>query len=124
MSTRTAFAVQLTAVGLVAALLMEQRGHVITGMNNRIVWGVPHVGAVFLIVAASTFPASRPAPESTGFDVSLHVMLTWTGPAGARRSPPCPAACSSAGTAGARACRPRHRWRRSLTLRMKKRRHD
>jgi len=32
---------------------MESHGHVITGMNNQIVWGLPHVFAVFLIVAAS-----------------------------------------------------------------------
>ena len=32
---------------------MESHGHVISGMNNQIVWGLPHVFAVFLIVAAS-----------------------------------------------------------------------
>jgi molybdopterin-containing oxidoreductase family membrane subunit len=32
---------------------MEERGHIFTGMNNRIVWGMPHVFAIFLIVAAS-----------------------------------------------------------------------
>ncbi len=36
-----------------AALYMEHHGHFVTGMNNRIVWGMPHVFAVFLIVAAS-----------------------------------------------------------------------
>ena len=41
------------AAGLGAAWAMEHRGHVITGMTNRIVWGTPHVFAVFLIVAAS-----------------------------------------------------------------------
>jgi len=39
--------------GLGAAWMMEHHGHVITGMNNQIVWGLPHVFAVFLIVAAS-----------------------------------------------------------------------
>ena len=39
--------------GLAAAWTMEHQGHVITGMSNRIVWGTPHVFAVFLIVAAS-----------------------------------------------------------------------
>src|SRR5512134_1287679 len=39
--------------GLLAAWLMEHQGHAITGMSNRIVWGMPHVFAVFLIVAAS-----------------------------------------------------------------------
>ena len=39
--------------GLYAVHLMEEHGHIITGMNNQIVWGVPHVFAIFLIVAAS-----------------------------------------------------------------------
>jgi molybdopterin-containing oxidoreductase family membrane subunit len=43
----------LIAAGLAAAWVMEHHGHVITGMTNRIVWGTPHVVAVFLIVAAS-----------------------------------------------------------------------
>jgi Ni/Fe-hydrogenase subunit HybB-like protein len=43
----------LVAAGLAAAWTMEHQGHHITGMTNRIVWGVPHVFAVFLIVAAS-----------------------------------------------------------------------
>jgi molybdopterin-containing oxidoreductase family membrane subunit len=41
------------AAGLGAALYMEEHGHIVTGMNNQIVWGTPHVFAVFLIVAAS-----------------------------------------------------------------------
>ena len=32
---------------------MEHNGHHVTGMSNRIVWGMPHVFALFLIVAAS-----------------------------------------------------------------------
>ncbi len=32
---------------------METQGHVITGMNNHIVWGLPHVFAIFMIVAGS-----------------------------------------------------------------------
>ena len=43
----------MVAVGLGAAWYMEHHGHYVTGMSNRIVWGVPHVFAVFLIVAAS-----------------------------------------------------------------------
>ncbi|WP_051482783.1 NrfD/PsrC family molybdoenzyme membrane anchor subunit [Thioalkalivibrio sp. HK1] len=39
--------------GLAAAHTMDSEGHHITGMNNRIVWGLPHVFAIFLIVAAS-----------------------------------------------------------------------
>ncbi len=45
--------VALLALGLGAAVYMEQRGHIVTGMNNQVVWGTPHVFAVFLIVAAS-----------------------------------------------------------------------
>jgi Ni/Fe-hydrogenase subunit HybB-like protein len=43
----------LSAIGLAGALTMEHHGHIITGMTNQIVWGIPHVFAVFLIVAAS-----------------------------------------------------------------------
>ncbi len=41
------------AVALGAAHYMEEHGHVVTGMNNQVVWGLPHVFAIFLIVAAS-----------------------------------------------------------------------
>ena len=43
----------LILAGLGAAWTMEHQGHAITGMSNRIVWGMPHVFAIFLIVAAS-----------------------------------------------------------------------
>ncbi len=39
--------------GALAWNTMHHHGHVVTGMNNQIVWGLPHVFAVFLIVAAS-----------------------------------------------------------------------
>jgi len=39
--------------GLWAFVRMEHDGHAITGMTNQIVWGTPHVFAIFLIVAAS-----------------------------------------------------------------------
>jgi molybdopterin-containing oxidoreductase family membrane subunit len=39
--------------GLYAVHMMEHYGHIISGMNNQIVWGIPHVFAIFLIVAAS-----------------------------------------------------------------------
>ena len=39
--------------GALAWNTMHHHGHVITGMDNQIVWGLPHVFAVFLIVAAS-----------------------------------------------------------------------
>jgi molybdopterin-containing oxidoreductase family membrane subunit len=41
----------LAALG--AVYYMEHHGHYVTGMSNRIVWGMPHVFALFLIVAAS-----------------------------------------------------------------------
>ncbi len=43
----------IAVVGVLSAHHMEVEGHVITGMNNQIVWGLPHVFAIFLIVAAS-----------------------------------------------------------------------
>lgn len=43
----------LIAIGVGAAQYMEHEGHWVTGMNNQIIWGTPHVFAVFLIVAAS-----------------------------------------------------------------------
>lgn len=50
----------LVAAGLAMLLLglgafhyTEEHGHIVTGMNNQIVWGMPHVFAIFLIVAAS-----------------------------------------------------------------------
>jgi len=43
----------LALLGYWAAHTMDVNGHYITGMNNQIVWGTPHVFAVFLIVAAS-----------------------------------------------------------------------
>lgn len=43
----------IIAVAGFAVLHMEHEGHWVTGMNNQIVWGVPHVFAIFLIVAAS-----------------------------------------------------------------------
>ena len=41
------------AAGFAGFLHLEHEGHWITGMNNQVVWGLPHVFAVFLIVAAS-----------------------------------------------------------------------
>jgi molybdopterin-containing oxidoreductase family membrane subunit len=41
------------AIGGLSALYMEHEGHWVTGMTNSVVWGMPHVFAVFLIIAAS-----------------------------------------------------------------------
>jgi molybdopterin-containing oxidoreductase family membrane subunit len=40
-------------LGGLSALYMEHNGHWVTGMTNQVVWGMPHVFAVFLVVAAS-----------------------------------------------------------------------
>ncbi|PLX37602.1 MAG: molybdopterin oxidoreductase [Hyphomicrobiales bacterium] len=40
-------------LGLGSFWYMEHHGHIVSGMNNQVVWGTPHVFAVFLIVAAS-----------------------------------------------------------------------
>jgi len=50
---RLAMGLGVLAVGLAAAWTMEHEGHVVTGMGNEVVWGAPHVFAIFLIVAAS-----------------------------------------------------------------------
>lgn len=41
------------AIAWSAAHYMDSQGHHVSGMNNQIVWGVPHIFAIFLIVAAS-----------------------------------------------------------------------
>lgn len=43
----------MAVTGYVAAHYMEVQGHWVTGMNNQVVWGLPHVFAIFLILAAS-----------------------------------------------------------------------
>lgn len=43
----------IALIGLGAVGYIEHYGHIVTGMNNQIVWGLPHVFAVFLVVAAS-----------------------------------------------------------------------
>ena len=43
----------LAALGAAAAHRMDAAGHHITGMNNTVVWGAPHVFALALILAAS-----------------------------------------------------------------------
>jgi molybdopterin-containing oxidoreductase family membrane subunit len=48
-----ALSAAVTALGLGAAHYMESHGHVVTGMDNSVVWGLPHVFAIFMIVTAS-----------------------------------------------------------------------
>ncbi len=43
----------MIAAGFAAAMYMEHHGHYVTGMTNQIVWGMPHIFAVYLIIAAS-----------------------------------------------------------------------
>ena len=43
----------LILIGLASSAYMEHEGHYVTGMNNQIVWGLPHIFAVTLIVIAS-----------------------------------------------------------------------
>ena len=43
----------IIAAGGIATLYMEHEGHWVTGMTNQVVWGTPHVFAIFMIVAAS-----------------------------------------------------------------------
>jgi Ni/Fe-hydrogenase subunit HybB-like protein len=39
--------------GYWAAHTLDVNGHILSGMNNRMVWGLPHIVAIFLIVSAS-----------------------------------------------------------------------
>ncbi|MCP3849749.1 MAG: polysulfide reductase NrfD [Gammaproteobacteria bacterium] len=43
----------ISFIGVLAAYYMEHNGHWVTGMSNQVIWGTPHVFAIFLIVAAS-----------------------------------------------------------------------
>ncbi len=61
----------LAALG--AAWYMEHHGHYVTGMTNQIVWGTPHVFAVFLIVAASG--ALNVASISSVFNKAIYKPL-------------------------------------------------
>jgi len=63
----------LVLAGLAAAFYMEHYGHYVTGMNNQIVWGMPHVFAIFLIVAASG--ALNVASIGTVFGKTLYKPL-------------------------------------------------
>ncbi|MDH5325076.1 MAG: polysulfide reductase NrfD [Gammaproteobacteria bacterium] len=63
----------LIALGLGSAYYMEHQGHHVTGMTNQIVWGMPHVFAVFLIVAASG--ALNVASIASVFGKSLYKPL-------------------------------------------------
>ena len=63
----------LLLLGAYAYFQMEHHGHVITGMDNQIVWGMPHVIALFLIVAASG--ALNVASTASVFGKSIYKPL-------------------------------------------------
>ena len=48
-----ALGVFIVFLGYLGMHAMEEHGHIVSGMNNQIVWGLPHVFAIFMIVAAS-----------------------------------------------------------------------
>jgi len=64
----------LMATGLAAAHYMESHGHHVTGMTNQVVWGIPHVFAVFLILSASG--ALNVASIASVFNRELYKPLT------------------------------------------------
>jgi molybdopterin-containing oxidoreductase family membrane subunit len=63
----------LLLAGLGGAWYMEHHGHIVTGMTNQVVWGIPHVFAVFLIVAASG--ALNVASIATVFEKPMYKPL-------------------------------------------------
>ena len=60
-------------IGFACSLYMEHEGHYVTGMNNQIVWGLPHIFAVLLIVIASG--VLNIASISSVFDKKLYKPL-------------------------------------------------
>ena len=60
--------------GFIAFVYVEHHGHIVTGMNNQIVWGMPHVFAIFLIVAASG--ALNVASMASVFDRTAYKPLS------------------------------------------------
>lgn len=68
-----ALLVGVVAIGALAALYMEHEGHWVTGMTNSVVWGTPHVFAVFLILSASG--ALNVASIGTVFDKGFYKPL-------------------------------------------------
>ena len=52
---------------------IEHHGHIVTGMTNQIVWGMPHVFAIFLILSASG--ALNVASMASVFDRQVYKPL-------------------------------------------------
>ena len=63
----------LVLIGLASSAYMEHEGHYVTGMNNQIVWGLPHIFAVTLIVIASG--VLNIASMSSAFNKKLYKPL-------------------------------------------------
>ena len=63
----------IVAVAGLATFYMEHNGHWVTGMTNQVVWGMPHVFAIFLIVAASG--ALNVASIGTAFGKKMYKPL-------------------------------------------------
>lgn len=63
----------LVLAGIGAFNYIHHHGHYVTGMNNQIVWGIPHVFAIFLIIAASG--AANIATISTVFGKQAYQAL-------------------------------------------------
>ena len=60
-------------VGLYSAHIMETEGHYITGMNNQIIWGLPHIFAVIMIIISSG--VLNMASLSSVFDKEIYKPL-------------------------------------------------
>ena len=76
----------MTGIGFLAAYYMEHHGHYVTGMNNQVVWGMPHVFAIFLIVLlgvpfalrkklANLSPAAAQVAELAGILGAFAIVL-------------------------------------------------
>jgi len=68
-----AISLVVIAIAAFAAFNMEHEGHHITGMSNQVIWGVPHVLAIFLIVSASG--ALNVASIASVFDKAFYKPL-------------------------------------------------
>ncbi len=74
-ATKAVWELAVILLGFIAAALgaffyVEHHGHIVTGMTNQIVWGLPHVFAIFLIVAASG--ALNVASVASVFDQKIY----------------------------------------------------
>ena len=66
-------ALSFIGLGFFSFITLEHEGHWLTGMNNQVVWGVPHVFAIFLIIAASGI--LNVASISSVFNIKIYKPL-------------------------------------------------